>query len=229
MKKENKFAVIISYGMICLGVFIIIWMLPFLYMYIGMIEYGKTNVQNLKWDRLAVKYSLFKSQKLQTIPSAVTAFSLAEDYDTVIDYSKKLEHLNALTSADKYFLSKAYMEKGDYENALKYASNKTQELQIYIKMKDIKKAQAIIKQLLAEKNVKHGIYLYKAEVEIEMNNWHDANISIDKLLEINPMHLEAMKVKAKILKHFGKLKEYKVYEQKIKNYELRTPKLKFIK
>lgn len=227
MKKKNKFAVIITSGLICLGVFMVIWMLPFLYMYIGMIEYGKTNVQNLKWDRLAVKYSLFKSQKLQTIPSAVTSFTLAEDYDTVIAYSKELEKLGELSGADKYFLSNAYIEKGDYEKALKYASNKPQELKIYIKMKDVKKAQTIIEQLLNEKKVKPGVYLYKAEVEIEMNNWHDANVSIDKLLEINPKHLEAMKVKAEILKHFGRMSEYKIYEQQIQDSE--KNKLKFIK
>ncbi len=228
MRKENKFAVIIASGMICLGVFMVIWMLPFLYMYIGMIEYGKTHVQNLKWDRLAVKYSLLKSQKLQTIPSAVTSFSLAEDYDTVIEYSKELEDLSELSGADKYFLSKAYIEKGDYENALKYASNKTQEAQIYIKMKNIEKAQGIVEQMLAEKPVKPVVYLYKAETEIETNNWHEADVSIDKLLKVNPLHLEALKVKAKILKHFGRMSEYKIYEQKIQDRENSIHKLKFI-
>lgn len=228
MKKENKFAVIIASGMICLGIFMVIWMLPFLYMYIGMIDQGKTNVKNLKWDRLAVQYSLFNAQKRQTIPSAILSFSLAKDYDSVIEYSKKLERAGDLTDTDKYFLSKAYIEKGDYENALKYASNKTQELQIYIKTNNVENARSIVEQLLAEKPVIPVTYLYKAELEILNNNWHEANVSIDKLLAVNPQHLEALKVKAKILKHFGRRSEYKIFEQKIKDRENNMYKLKFI-
>lgn len=224
MKKGNKFAILIAAGMIALGIFLVIWALPFLYMYIGILEESKSGVINTHWDKLAVKYSIFNAQKRQTIPSAILSFSLAKDYDSVIEYSKKLEELGEMPGAGNYSISKAYMEKGEYQNALKYASYKTQELQIYIKMKDIEKSQEIVNQLLAEKPVKPVTYLYKAEVEILQNNWRDADVYVDKLLAINPQHIDALKVKAKILKHFGRMNEYEKYMQRIKDRESKMRK-----
>jgi len=228
MKKESNFIFIIASVIICAVILLIIWALPFLYMYIGLFDEGKTGAHNLKWDKLAVKYSIFKNQKIHTIPAAVTLFSLARDYDTVIEYSKELERIGELTNADKFFISNAYMKKGDYPNSLKYATNKYQKLSNYIYMGEIEKAQIIVDQLLTENPVKPTTYLYKSEIEIETNNWHDAEIWIDKLLKINPQHLEALKVKAKILKHFVRTDEYKIYEQKIQNRENEI-KIKIIK
>lgn len=222
MKTDTKFAAAISAGMIILGIFLFIWMLPFLYMYIGIIEQGKTNAKNTKWDKLAVKYSVFKGQKVHTIPSAILTFSLTKDYDTVIEYSKELEQIGEFQKSDAYFLTKAYIEKGDYDNALKYAklgSNKLQEVQIYIKSKDFAKAKTLVNDMLSKTPVKPTVYLYKSEIEVSENNLKDALCSVDKLLAINPSHMEALRLKAKILKHSGKTNEYKQYQQKIRERE----------
>ena len=219
MKRENKIALTIASCMIAFGVFLVIWMLPFIYMYIGVIEQGKTHTKNLKWDKLAVKYSIFKGQKVHSIPSAILSFILTKDYDAVIEYSKELERLGELSGPDKYFMSKAYFEKGDYENALKYANNKEQELRIYIRMNDLEKANELVAELLKAEPVKPNTYLYKSEVELAAGNWKEAEIWVNKLLQINPQHLEALKVKAKILKHLGRNNEYELYRQKIKELE----------
>lgn len=219
MKKKNSIAVTIASCMIAAGLFLAVWILPFLYIFIADIEHGQSHVRNLKWDKLAVKYSIFKSQKTYTFPIAIMSFNMAKDYDSVIEYSKELERIGALTDADKYFISKAYLEKDDYENALKYAADKPQQIRVYIKMNDLPKAKALINVLLNEKPIQPNTYLYKSEIELASGNWKEADIWVDKILEINPKHLQALKIKAKILKHFGKNSEYELYMQKIKKIE----------
>ena len=144
---------------------------------------------------------------------------MAKDYDSVIEYSKELERIATLTNGDKYFLSKAYLEKGDYKNALKYASDEHQQIRVYIRMNDLPKAKELIEVLLNEKPIQPNTYLYKSQIELASGNWKEADIWVDKILEINPKHLQALKVKANILKHFEKNYEYELYMQKIKEIE----------
>ncbi len=222
--KKNIFkpANVLSICMILLGIFVFLFIHPFIYSYIGIIEQGKTNVRNTKWDKLAVKYSIFKKQKKFTINSAIPSLILSEEYDTAIEYFQKLEDLNIANERNYYFASFAYEHKKDYDNALKYAKksgDKFREAKVYIKMKDFNNAEQILNTLSKESPIKPRVYLYQAELKMGQKKWQEANISINKFLKINPNSKEALKVKAEVSKQLGNTKDYQKYTNKIKNIE----------
>lgn len=225
MQKGSKLAAVISTGMILSGIFMFLLIHPYIYIYTGIIEENNTNIRNTKWDRLAVKYSLFKFQKNYTLENAIPGLILTKDFDTALEYLKELEANGFSDNTNKYLMSYVYMKTGDYVNALKYAKesgNKFQTARIYIKMKDIKNAEILINEFLKENPVKPNTYVYKAEIEMAKDNWKTANIYIDKMLKINPNHMEALSDKALITRKLGLAKEHKKCINKIKLLELRT-------
>lgn len=222
--KKNIFkpANILSISLILLGVFVFLFIHPFIYSYIGIIEQGKTNVRNTKWDKLAVKYSIFKKQKKFTINAAIPSLILSEEYDNAIEYFHKLEEMNIANARNYYFASFAYEQKEDFNNALKYAKksgDKFREVKVYIKMKDFKNAERILNELSKETPIKPRVYLYQAELKMGQKDWKDANIYIDKFLKINQNSKEAIKDKVEISQQLGNTKDYQKYINKLKDIE----------
>lgn len=225
MSKDSKIATALAAGLIAFGVFIFLWILPFLYVYIGMVEQGRTNTHNTKWDKLAVKYSLFYPQKVYTIEAALPSLVLSKDYCTAIKYYKTLEELNAQTPATTYLATYAYIQYGDFENALYYAkkeNNLRHLAKIYILTKDYKNAQIVVDKMLAENSPKPQSYLYKAELESRKGNYKVAKTYIDKALIQMQHSIEALQVKANIEKNLGNKKEYKCTLAKIKELEIKN-------
>ncbi len=213
-QKIYSVANILSIGLILCGIYIFLFIHPFIYSYIGIIEQGKTNTRNIKWDKLAVQYSIFKPQKKFTINSAIPGLILNKEYDTAINYFKQLENLGLANDKNYYLASFAYEQTKDYENALKYAkksNDKLRETRVYIKMKDFDNAQKLVDDLSKEKPLKPRIYLYQAELYMGQNKWKEANITIDKFLKINPKSVEALQDKARISRRLGNLKAYRKY------------------
>lgn len=224
MRKTSKIATAISVGMIVFGIFMFLIIHPFIYIYIGIIEQAKTTTHHTKWDKLAVKYSIFSFQKKYTMDYALSSLILTEDYDTALDYIHKLEKLKKSDVAHKYFASYAYLQKQDFKNALKYAkwcNSENQLAKIYIKTRDIKNAQKIVDKMLNKKNISPNSYVYKSELEMLKGNWHEADKYADKVLKINPKHREALKDKIQISKHFNRLSDVKKYEKTLKQLELK--------
>lgn len=212
MSRDSKIATIISTGMVCLGILTFLWIFPFIYMYIGMVEQANTNIRDTKWDRLAIEHSIFRAQKIFTIENALPSLILAKDYYNVISYYKELEKYHVETKSMRYLVAYSYMQVGEYEDALKYAyDNEYQKAQIFINMKAYDKAKPIVSKLMSEKPIKPKAYLYKAELDMAENKWKEAETSIDKLLKINPNHLEGLQAKARVSKKLGRSDLYKKY------------------
>lgn len=227
MKKGSKVAVAISICLIALGIFMFFLILPFLYLYIGIIEEGKTGVRNTKWSKLAVKYSILNPQKEFAINSALPSLILTKDFDTTIKYIQKLEKIGRARDMHYYFAAFAYLHQQNYQEALKYAvksNNKGLIARSYIKMNDITNAQKTIDEMKKETPVSPKINMYTAEVEMAKENWKKADTEIDKMLKQYPKSLEAMKDKAEISKKLGDIKTQKIFEEKIKQIELKHNK-----
>lgn len=224
MRKYSKPAAVISIGMILFAIFLFLWVHPFLYIFISMKSLSTSNVKHMKWEKLAVKYSIFKAQKKYTMTYSIPSLMLAGEYDSVVKYVKELEKLNAASNAEMYFASFAYMQKEDFENALEYAKKANTKMQlanVYIKMRNIKNAEPLVNELLNQKPVKPAVNVYKAELEILKGNWKTAEIYTDKMLKINPRHKEALECKIKILEHFGKTSQANSYKKKLQIIELK--------
>ena len=224
MKKCSKTATIISIGLIAFGIFMFFVILPFLYLYIGIIEEGKTGIKNLKWNKLAVKYAIMTPQKEFAINSALPSLILSKDFDTTITYVKELEKLNKANDMHYYFASFALMKKQEYQQSLEYAkksNNKGMITRAYLNLGEIKKAEQILNDLKKEKPYPTRAHMYKAEIEMSKGNYKLANSEIDKMLKSYPKSLEALQDKAKISKKLGNIKEYKKAIKQIKEIELR--------
>ncbi len=225
MRKDTKLAIGISTTLILVGIFIFLWILPFLYVYIGILDFGSTNVQNTKWDKMAVRYSIFPAQKIYTIESALPGLIVNKEYDTAIEYVEELEKLSSAEPNIKYLAAYAYIQKEDYQKALKYAkesNNKGQLAQVYINLKDYKSAKKLVDEMFEQKQVSPRAYIYKAQIEIIENNWTGADKSINKLLIVAPNNREALKIKAKIAHHTGNNTEHKKCIKKLKLIELKN-------
>lgn len=213
---------ILSVTLIILGIFVFLFIHPFIYSYIGIIEQGKTNIRNTKWDKLAVKYSIFKKQKKFTINAAMPSLILSKEYSTAVEYLKKLEDMDIATARNYYFASYASEQLKDYNKALEYAkksNDQFREAKVYIKMKNFNNAQNVLDNLAKEKPVKPRVYLYDAELKMAQNKWPEANTSINKFLKINPNSKEALQDKAEISKQLGNMKDYNNCINKLKNIE----------
>lgn len=225
MNKDKIITTALATGLIAFGIFIFLWILPFLYVYIGIVEQGETNIHDTKWDKLAIKYSIFYPQKIYTIEAAFPSLIIAKDYENAIKYYKILEELNAQTPATTYLVTYAYIQIGDFENALYYAKqeNDLRHLaKIYILMKDYKNAQNIVDKMLDTTSPKPQSYLYKAELESRKGNYKIAKINIDKAIESMQNSIDAWQTKANIEKKLGNKKEYKRAIHKIKEIEFKT-------
>ncbi len=218
MKRNSKLATTISIAMIAFGIFMFLLIHPFLYIYIGLIEQGKTNVHNTKWDKLAVKYSIFKAQKIYTIESALAGLYISKDYETAIAYINELERLNLDDDLHRSLASYIYFKKGDMAKSLEYAKasdNKKQMAKIYIATNDIKNAEILVNELLKDTPITVTTMLRKAELEIAKGNWTIADSYIDKALKVSSNNRDVMRTKIKILNHYGKFQESKKYQNKI--------------
>ena len=225
MNKERLLTTALATGLIAFGIFIFLWILPFLYVYIGIVEQGETNIHDTKWDKFAIKYSIFYPQKVYTIEAAFPSLILSKDYENAIKYYKILEDLNAQTPATTYLVTYAYIQIGDFENALYYAKleNDLRHLaKIYILMKDYKNAQNIVNKMLNSPSPKPQSYLYKAELESRKGNYKIAKTNIDKAIESMQNSIDAWQVKANIEKKLGNKREYKHAIYKIKEIEFKT-------
>ena len=222
MKKDSKIAVFISGCMILSGILMFLYILPFLYIWASFCE---TETQD-KLDSMkkSVNTSIFEFQKVYTMNSALASLVLTKDYYTVIAYYKDLEKLGAVDEGNTYLAVYSYIQTGEYNNALKYAQmfgNKGQLAQIYIKIKDFKKAKILVNEMLNQKPVKTRVYRYKAEIEMGENNWKEAYNSINKALKFAPNSVEALQDKVRISKHLGYKNEYKKSLNKLKLIELK--------
>lgn len=225
MSKDSKIATALAAGLIAFGVLVFLWILPFLYVYIGMVEQGQTGTHNTKWDKLAVEFSLFYPQKVYTIEAALPGLLESKDYCSVIKYYKRLEKINAQTPATTYLATYAYIQDGDFENALYYAkkeNNLKHLAKIYILTKDYKNAQIVVDKMLAEESPKPQSYLYKAELESRRGNYKVAKAYIDRAIIRMPRSVDALQVKANIEKKLGNKKEYKRIIAKIKELEIKN-------
>lgn len=208
--------------MIIAGILMFLYVLPFLYIWAS---FGESENQNkLDLMKKSVTFSIFKFQKIYTMNSALASLVLTKDYYTVIGYYKELEKLDAVDEGNTYLAVYSYIQTGEYDNALKYSQlfgNKGQQAQIYIKMKDFKKAKILVNEMLNQTPVKPKVYRYKAEIEMGENKWKEANLSIDKALKYSPNSMEALQDKVRISKHLGYKEEYKKNLNKLKLLELK--------
>jgi tetratricopeptide (TPR) repeat protein len=112
--------------------------LPFALVWIFPKDFG---LKSQCMAKFAIKISIFREQKIYTLNNAISQLILSKNYLEAIDYIKELEKLNAEGTVHKYLAAYAYMNLGQYDEALKYAilsNNKKIEKKILNKMREKK-------------------------------------------------------------------------------------------
>ncbi len=220
--KNKKPVIITATTMIVLGLFLFAYILPYLFVWIA---YGEPN-NTVEISQLKKAHSLafMKSQKVFVMNSSMSTLLLAQDYDTVIEYVNELEKLNAIQKSDRYFASYAYREKGDFENALKYAKDYGEDsllARVYIKMKDFDKADKIVDKMINDNPQKPQSYLYKSEIELSRGNYKKAEFYINKTLPMMKNSIEVWRLKSEIASKLGRQADAKDYENRQKQLEFK--------
>lgn len=201
--KRAKYIIIIS-SVLSLF-FIILNILPFWLMWAGITAPEYKN--QLSLQKMAVQTSVFRYQKIYTRNNLLPTLVLSGDYDTAIKYYKELEILNGADNFNTKLVIYSYINIGDYNEALNYASlikDKSKMAQIYIKMEDYPKAAILVDELMTRKPVAISTYAYKSELEYVQGNIESAEIYANKVLAVSPAYLDVLYLKAKICKRQGK-------------------------
>lgn len=190
---------------ITLAVFVVIDIIPFVLLWAGLSAQGVSEQITLqKW---AVKTSVFKFQKIYTRNSILPLLVLTGDYVDAIHYFNELEYLDGADNLNTSLAIYSYIQSGDYNTALTYAhliDDKSRTAQIYLKLKDYKKAKIIVDKLLRENPVKISTYLYKSEILFYEGKYADAENYVNKALHMSPAYIDALYLKSRILNKVGR-------------------------
>ncbi len=223
MKTDSKIAIGISSVFVAIGIFFFIWILPFLFIWMS---FGTelSNSDSLPYLRKAVKYSMFKAQKLYTIESIIPTLLVLGNNKEAISYYEIYEKLephndDIEVKATKTLITYAYINTKDYNKALtlaKETNNLYQQAKIYIATNDLDKAKETVEKIFSTKTKSKLPYLYIAQIQLKEGYPQSAIESIDKLLNINPQHIEALEVKAKIYEALGKKTQAEIHYLKAK-------------
>lgn len=212
MEKTIKIKSIVITVLIFICVFLILDVVPFIFLWAGMSAKGVPNqIELQKW---AVKTSVFKFQKIYTRNSILPLLVLSGDHDTAINYFNDLEKLGGADSLNTKLVTYSYIQSGDYENALRYANminDRSRMVQVYIKLKNYAKANNVVDSLLMEKDIKSSTYLYKSELLYNEGKYVEANNYIDKALKSSSSYIDGLYMKSKILTKLGRTAEANKY------------------
>ena len=222
MKTDTKIAIGISSIMIFIGLFLFVWILPFLFVWLS---FGTelSNEESLPYLQKAVKYSIFKPQKLYTLETIIPTLLVLDKNKEAISYYEIYEKQhpdndNLNTKATKTLVTYAYIKTNNYDKALTIAkdtNNLYQQAKIYIATNNLDMAKKTVEEIFSTKTKSKLPYLYVAQIQLKEGYPKSANTSIDKLLLVNPQHTEALETKAEILKALGLTDEYNKYVRKI--------------
>jgi Tfp pilus assembly protein PilF len=130
-----------------------------------------------------------------------------------------MEKANIETNIAKTLSTYAYIETGKYDKALQLAKETNslyQQARIYVDTKDLDNAKKTVEKIFSTKKNAPNAYLYVAEIQLLEGHPKSALQSIDKLLTINPKHVEALEVKAKIYESLGQKIKAEVHYLKAK-------------
>lgn len=230
MDKTKKIVIGVSALILTLVVILILNTLPIIFTIFAYNTQKPYSQGELNYLKKAVTCSIFKWQKNYTYENIINEFLLLEDYDEVISYYEKMEKSNmTISKATKWQVTTTYMKKGNYDTALKLAKETNdlyQQARIYIDTNDLDNAKRTVEMIFSTKTRSKLPYLYVAQIQLKEGYPTSANESINRLLEVNPQHLEALQTKAEILKKLGKTDEYNEYLQKINNRKKEIEALK---
>ena len=211
MKTDSKIAIGISSVLIAIGVFLFIWILPFLFIWLSF-GVNLSNVESLPYLKKAVQYSIFRTQKLYTLETIIPTLLVLEKDKEAISYYESYEKLKPTdndidTKATKTLVTYAFINTKNYDKALtlaKETNNLYQQAKIYIAIEDLDNAKNTVEKIFSTRTKSKLPYLYVAQIQLKEGYPKSANTSIDKLLLVNPQHTEALETKAEILKELNK-------------------------
>lgn len=219
MSKKKKIIVGIVSSLFALLILFVINILPVAFTVLAYTTQKPYSNEELSYLKRATVCSIFKWQKAYTYENFIQELRLRNDNKTAIAYYEKLKNSNIeIPKVTKGIITLAYIDVGDYDTALQLAKENNSlynQARIYIDTNELDKAKQTVEMIFSTKTTSKQPYLYVAEIQLKEGYPISANNSIDKLLEVNPQHMEAMKVKAKILKQMGKTDEYNKYIQQI--------------
>ena len=223
MNTDSKIAIGISSILIAIGVFLFVWILPFLFIWLSF-GVNLSNVESLPYLRKAVKYSIFRTQKLYTLESIIPTLLVLEKDKEAISYYGIYEKLNPTdddldTKATKTLVTYAYIRTKNYDKALeisKETNNLYQQAKIYVEINDLDKAKETVEKIFSTKTQSKLPYLYVAQIQLKEGYPNSAHNSIDKLLKVKPTHIDALKTKAKIFEAQGNKTQAEIYYLKAK-------------
>ena len=211
---------------IAFAIFVVVDIIPFVLLWAGLSAQGISEQVTLQ--RWAVKTSVFKFQKIYTRNSILPLLVLTGDYVDAIHYFNELEYLDGADNFNTRLAIYSYIQTGDYSTALSYAhliDDRSRAAQIYIKLKDYKKAKIIVDKLLRENPVKISTYLYKSEILFYEGKYGDAENYVNKVLQMSPTYIDALYLKSRILNKVGRgadakrcFSQAKYLESKKKSY-----------
>lgn len=220
MNKASKILIGISSTLLTIVVIFILQVLPIIFTSLAYAQKPRSQ-EELNYLKKAVTCSIFKWQKAYTYENIISTLLLQNKYDDVISYYKKMKKHNiAISKAAKWEATSAYIKKGDYDTALKLAKETNdlyQQARIYIDTDKLDEAKKTVEMIFSTKTTSKSPYLYVAQIQLKEGYPTSANESINRLLEVNPQHLEALETKANIMKSLGKTDEYNQYIKKIEN------------
>ena len=223
MKTDSKIAIGISSVLIAIGVFLFVWILPFLFIWLSF-GINLSNVESLPYLKKAVQYSIFKTQKLYTLETIIPTLLVLNKNEEAISYYEIYEKLNPSnedidTKATKTLVTYAYIRTKNYDKALEIAkdtNNLYQQAKIYIEIDELEKAKETVEKIFSTKTQSKLPYLYVAQIQLKEGYPNSAHNSIDKLLKINPKHVDALETKARIFEVQGNKTQAEIHYLKAK-------------
>ena len=219
MKTENKIAIGISSVLVAIGILLFLWVLPLIFTWLAFGTSYENRTNEISYLKKAINCSIFKWQKLYTLENILPSLLLAEKYDEAIMYFERMEKDNIETSTSKFLVIDAYIKLKKYDKALQLAKeidNQYKLARIYIDTNDLDNAKKAVEKLFSTKKKVPNAYLYVAEIQLKEGYPKSALQSIDKLLTINPKHVDALEVKAKIYENLGQKTNAEVHYLKAK-------------
>ena len=223
MKTDSKIAIGISSVFVAIGIFCFVWILPFLFIWLS---FGNnlSNVESLPYLKKAVKYSIFRAQKLYTLETIIPTLLVLEKDKEAISYYESYKKLNPApddfnVKATKTLVTYAYIRTKNYDKALEIAketNNLYQQAKIYIAINEIEKAKETVEKIFSTKTQSKLPYLYVAQIQLKEGHPNSAHNSIDKLLEVNKKNTDALETKAKIFESQGNKTQAEIHYLKAK-------------
>ena len=193
-----KSIIITIFVVVC--VFVLIDIIPFLFMWVGLSANEPSNQISLQ--KMAVKTSVLRFQKIYTINNVLPLLVLSGDHVTAIKYFNELETLDGADSLNTKLVIYSYIQTGDLQNALKYAKligDRKRLAQIFILLKDYDKAENIVDGLLMDKSVMASTYLYKSELLYNEGKYDEANHYVDNALNLSPNFIDGLYLKSRVI------------------------------